>query len=81
MKQLFINRGSRKLSIKGYLGCKQEPCVIINCMEYWEPCDDDWEEAEENDATFYLKEDDIDAIIEKLKEAKEYLNKGVAQHK
>lgn len=79
MKQLFINKGSRKLSIRGFEGVNKKPCVIINCMEYWEPCDDDgFEDAEENDATFYLNEDDIDLIIEKMKEAKAYIKNNIA---
>ena len=72
-KQLHIKRGSRTLNIRGYTRLKKK-YVVINCMEYWESDDEDLGEDEEENAYFYLKPEDIDPIIEKLKEAKEFLN-------
>lgn len=66
------------MNVKGYAGLQEKPTVTITCIETW---DDDggnlYEETEDNQwATFYLQESDIDALIEKLNEAKTFLNGG-----
>lgn len=77
-KQLHIKRGSRTLNVKGYVSHQEKPTVTISCIETW---DDDgsalYQETEDNQwATFYLQENDIDVLIEKLNEAKAFLNGG-----
>lgn len=64
--QLHIKRGFRIFNIRGYNDyCNGKPTVLLTCI-----IDD---EDDEQDASFYLKLEDIDPIIEKLKEAKEFL--------
>ena len=80
--QLHIVKGNRIINIRGTVGLKNEPQVLITVTEDWhsrpiydEDEDDFFDEEDESEsASFYLEPDDIDAIILKLKEAKEYLN-------
>ncbi len=76
IKSLHIKRGVRTLNIKGYNDHKNRPVATITCVESW---DDDgsglYEDTDDNQwATFYLKESDIDAAIDKLKELKQFLS-------
>lgn len=73
---LHISRGARTLNIKGFAGLKKEPTATVTCVEQW---DDDgtgiYDESDDNQwATFYLRVEDIDPIINKLLEIKCFLN-------
>ena len=72
-KQLHLNSGSRMLNVRGRIMCGK-PEIIINCMEYWEPTDEDYGEAEENNAAYFPTISELDDIIEALEEAKVFLN-------
>lgn len=75
-KQLHISRGARTLNIKGFIDVTKKPTATVTCIEQW---DNDgtglYEESDDNQwATFYLREEDIDPIISKLLEIKGFLN-------
>lgn len=72
-EQLHLKRGSRILNIRGR-HIVNKPEILINCMEYWEPTDEDYGSAEENDATYFPTANEIDEIIKALTEAKAFLN-------
>ena len=72
---LHINHGSRTLNIRSYIGINKKPVSKIECIEDWDNDGDFYEDSDDNQwATFYLNVEDIDKIIEKLKEVKEFLN-------
>lgn len=75
-EQLHLKRGFRTLNIRGHLDyMTKKPTVLITCMEDCADTiglDGEWVEEHE-DATYYPTIDELDLIIEKLKEAKEFL--------
>ena len=75
-EQLHLTKGSRILNIRGHLDyITKKPKVLINCIEdYADTIDLDGSWVEEpEDATYYPTIEEIDLIIEKLKEAKEFM--------
>jgi len=70
--QLHIKRDSRILNVRGFVNMNI-PHVMLNVMENWQPMDE-YEDEEHEDATFYLTSDDIDKLIDKLREGKAFLN-------
>ena len=72
MKKLHLIGHNRTLTIKGF-ELNKIPYVTLNCYEYWESDDPDFGEGEQDNATFYLSIDNTDKLIEKLNEAKKYL--------
>ena len=71
--QLHLKKGSRILNIRARHILKH-PEVIINCMEHWEADDPDFGSPEHHDAAYFVNEQEIDQIIEALKDAKRFLN-------
>lgn len=71
MKPLNLKQENRSLSIRLRSLPKKE--VILNCHNFWESDDPDFGEDETDDASYYLSIEDIDKLISKLKEAKEFL--------
>lgn len=73
--QLFLKQaeGSRILTLKAReLNKRRE--VIIMCEEYWEADDPNFGSPEFSEAGYFLREKEIDELINKLKEAKRFLN-------
>ncbi len=73
-EQLHIKRDCRTLNLRGNTLHKKN-YVIISCTEHWESDDSDFGEDEHDHASFFLTSDDIDQLIKKLKEAKEFIKK------
>ena len=71
--QLHLKKGSQILNIRARHILKH-PEVIINCMEYWEADDPNFGSPEYYDAAYFVNEQEIDQIIEALKDAKRFLN-------
>jgi len=71
--QLHLKKGGRILNIRARHILKN-PEVIINCMEHWEADYPDFGSPENDDAVYFVNEQEIDQIIEALKDAKRFLN-------
>jgi hypothetical protein len=71
-EQLNLKRGSRTLNVRGVMNMEM-PSVIIECIEHWEP-DDEFGSPEHDDASYYVTTNEIDMLIEKLREGKAFLN-------
>jgi len=78
-EQLHIKSGARIFKIRSYVDHRDQPIVTAECLEVWDHYDDDesshlYEDTRDNQwATFYLRPDDIDIVIEKLKEVKQFM--------
>jgi hypothetical protein len=72
--QLFLKQaeGSRILTLKARELKHRE--VIIMCEENWESDDPNFGSPEYSEAGYFLRENEIDELISKLKEAKRFLN-------
>lgn len=71
-EQLHLKNGARILNVRGGKHL-EKPYVIINVIEHWEP-DDEFSSPEHDDAAYYLEANEIDMLIEKLREGKQFLN-------
>jgi hypothetical protein len=71
-EQLTLKNGARLLNVRGVKNMDM-PHVMLNVIENWQPMDE-FEDEEIDDATYYLTSDDIDKLIDKLREGKAFLN-------
>lgn len=74
-QNLVLKGGCHIMRIDMYYDIRNEPTCRINCIDdetHTQDLDGEWVE-EYTEGRFFLKEKDIDMVISKLQEAKEFL--------
>ena len=71
MELLHLKQENRSLNISSR--SEPEKIIILNCYNYLKSDDQAFAEDETDDASYYLSIEDIDKLLSKLKEAKEFL--------